>query len=56
MAAKGVHVATVRLPQVHEARQQGLATRVIQIAREKGVSALSGLPARVKEGCGQLGV
>ena len=39
VAAKGVHVAIVRLPQVHDTRKQGLATRVIQIAREKGVSA-----------------
>jgi nucleoside-diphosphate-sugar epimerase len=42
MAAKGVHVAIVRLPQVHDTRKQGLVTRVIQIAREKGVSAYVG--------------
>jgi nucleoside-diphosphate-sugar epimerase len=38
-AANGVRVAIVRLPQVHDTRKQGLVTRVIQIAREKGVSA-----------------
>ena len=42
LAAKGVHVAIVRLPQVHNTRKQGLVTRVIQIAREKGVSAYVG--------------
>ena len=42
VAAKGVHVAVVRLPQVHDTRKQGLVTRVIQIAREKGVSAYVG--------------
>ncbi len=45
VAAKGVHVAIVRLPQVHDTRKQGLATRVIQIAREKGVSAYVGAGA-----------
>ncbi len=38
-AAKGVHVGIVRLPQVHDTRKQGLVTVLIQIAREKGVSA-----------------
>jgi nucleoside-diphosphate-sugar epimerase len=42
VAARGVHVAAVRLPQVHDTRKQGLVTRVIQIAREKGVSAYVG--------------
>src|SRR3984957_11346435 len=42
VAAKGVHVAIVRLPQVHDTRKQGLVTRVIQIAREKGISAYVG--------------
>src|ERR1700728_4724750 len=42
VAAKGVYVAIVRLPQVHDKRKQGLVTRVIQIAREKGVSAYVG--------------
>jgi nucleoside-diphosphate-sugar epimerase len=39
VAAKGVHVAVVRLPQVHDTRKQGLVTMLVQIAREKGVSA-----------------
>jgi nucleoside-diphosphate-sugar epimerase len=38
-AQKGVHVGIVRLPQVHDTRRQGLVTMLIQIAREKGVSA-----------------
>lgn len=42
VAARGVHVAIVRLPQVHDTRKQGLVTRLIQIAREKGVSAYVG--------------
>ena len=42
VAAKGVHVAIVRLPQVHDTRKQGLVTMVIQIAREKGVSVYVG--------------
>jgi nucleoside-diphosphate-sugar epimerase len=41
-AAKGVHVAIVRLPQVHDTRKQGLVTWVIKIARERGVSAYVG--------------
>ena len=39
VAAKGVHVAIVRLPQVHDTRKQGLVTWLIQFARDKGVSA-----------------
>jgi nucleoside-diphosphate-sugar epimerase len=39
VAAKGVAVAIVRLPQVHDTRKQGLITMLIQIARQKGVSA-----------------
>jgi nucleoside-diphosphate-sugar epimerase len=42
VAAKGVHVAIVRLPQVHDTRKQGLVTVLIQLAREKGVSAYVG--------------
>jgi nucleoside-diphosphate-sugar epimerase len=41
-AANGVRVAIVRLPQVHDTRKQGLVTRLIGIAREKGVSAYVG--------------
>jgi len=42
VAAKGVHVAIVRLPQVHDTRKQGLVTMLIQIAQQKGVSAYVG--------------
>jgi nucleoside-diphosphate-sugar epimerase len=38
ISAKGVHVAIVRLPQVHDTRKQGLVPLVTQTAREKGVS------------------
>jgi len=40
--AKGVHVSTMRLPQVHDPRRQGLVTYAIMLAREKGVSAYIG--------------
>jgi nucleoside-diphosphate-sugar epimerase len=42
VAAKGVHVGVVRLPQVHDTRKQGLVTWLIRIAREKGVSEYVG--------------
>ena len=42
VAQKGVHVAIVRLPQVHDTRKQGLVTMAIQFARDKGVSAYVG--------------
>ena len=42
VAEKGVHVAVVRLPQVHDTRKQGLVTVLVQIARDKGVSAYVG--------------
>jgi nucleoside-diphosphate-sugar epimerase len=42
VAAKGVAVAIVRLPQVHDTRKQGLITMLIQIARQKRVSAYVG--------------
>jgi nucleoside-diphosphate-sugar epimerase len=41
-AERGVNVAIVRLPQVHDTRRQGLVTMLIQIACEKGVSAYVG--------------
>ncbi len=41
-AAKGVSVAVVRLPQVHDTVKQGLVTPMIDIARAKGVSAYVG--------------
>ena len=42
VAARGVRVAIVRLPQVHDTVKQGLVTYAIQVAREKGVSAYVG--------------
>lgn len=41
-AKRGVHVAIVRLPQVHDTRRQGLVPLLTQTAREKGVSAYVG--------------
>ena len=41
-AARGVQVAIVRLPQVHDTRKQGLVPLLTQTAREKGVSAYVG--------------
>ena len=42
VAERGVHVAIVRLPQVHDSRKQGLVALLTQIARDKGVSAYIG--------------
>jgi nucleoside-diphosphate-sugar epimerase len=42
VADKGVHVAIVRLPQVHDTRKQGLVPLLTQTAREKGVSVYLG--------------
>lgn len=42
VAARGVKVAVVRLPQVHDTVKQGLVSYAIQIARGKGVSAYVG--------------
>jgi len=42
VAAKGVRVGVVRLPQVHNTVKQGLVTYAIEIARQKGVSAYIG--------------
>ncbi len=42
MAARGVNVSVVRLPQVHDTVKQGLITYAIQLSREKGVSAYIG--------------
>ncbi|HEY3706394.1 MAG TPA: SDR family oxidoreductase [Terracidiphilus sp.] len=42
VGARGVRVVTVRLPQVHDTRKQGLVSFAIQIARQKGVAAYVG--------------
>lgn len=42
VAERGVNVSVVRLPQVHNTVKQGLITYVVQLAREKGVSAYVG--------------
>ena len=41
-AERGVRVAIVRLPQVHDTRKQGLVPLLTQMAREKGFSAYVG--------------
>jgi nucleoside-diphosphate-sugar epimerase len=42
VAARGVRVAVVRLPQVHDTVKQGIVTYAVRLAREKGVSAYVG--------------
>ena len=42
LSARGVSVAVVRLPQVHDTKKQGLITPLIAIYREKGVAAYVG--------------
>src|SRR4029077_9417151 len=42
LAGPGVRVCVVRLPQVHDWNKQGLITFLIDLAREKGVSAYVG--------------
>jgi nucleoside-diphosphate-sugar epimerase len=42
VAARGVNVSVMRLPQVHNTLKQGLITYAINLAREKGVSAYVG--------------
>jgi nucleoside-diphosphate-sugar epimerase len=42
VAASGVNVSVVRLPQVHNTVKQGLVTYAVAVAREKGVSAYVG--------------
>jgi nucleoside-diphosphate-sugar epimerase len=41
-AERGVNVSVVRLPQVHDPVKQGLITYLVQLAREKKVSAYPG--------------
>jgi nucleoside-diphosphate-sugar epimerase len=40
--AKGVKTMVMRLPQVHDTEKQGLVTFLIEVARQKGVSAYIG--------------
>ena len=42
VAAKGVRVSVVRLPQVHDTVKQGLISYAITVARQKGVAAYVG--------------
>ena len=42
MAARGVNISVVRLPQVHNTKRQGLISPVIDIYRAKGVCAYVG--------------
>ncbi len=42
VATRGVSVAVVRLPQVHDTVKQGLISPAIEIARQKGLSAYVG--------------
>jgi len=42
VAARGVRVSVVRLPQVHDRHKQGLVSFSIAVAREKGISAYIG--------------
>ena len=42
VAARGVNVSVVRLPQVHDQVKQGLITLAVALAREKGVSPYVG--------------
>ncbi|RYF98087.1 MAG: SDR family oxidoreductase [Caulobacteraceae bacterium] len=42
LVERSVHASVMRIPQVHDRDKQGLVTYLIQVAREKGVSAYVG--------------
>ena len=42
LAGRGIRASTIRLPQVHDPVKQGLITWLVEITREKGVSAYIG--------------
>ena len=42
LMGRGVHASVMRVPQVHDTVKQGLVTRLVSVAREKGVSAYVG--------------
>ena len=42
LSASGINVVVVRLPQVHDRVKQGLISPLVELAREKGVSAYVG--------------
>jgi nucleoside-diphosphate-sugar epimerase len=42
LAARGINVSVVRLPQVHDTVKQGFITYAIRLARQKGVAAYVG--------------
>ena len=42
LCERGLNVSVVRLPQVHDTRRQGLISPLLEIAKEKGVSAYVG--------------
>ncbi|MCC7051939.1 MAG: SDR family oxidoreductase [Gemmatimonadaceae bacterium] len=39
LVSRGVHARVVRMPQVHDRHKHGLGSYLIQVAREKGISA-----------------
>jgi nucleoside-diphosphate-sugar epimerase len=45
LAARGLHVSVLRLPQVHNLEKQGLISPLIELAGEKGVSVFLGYGA-----------
>ena len=42
LMGRGVHASVMRVPQVHDTVKPGLVTRLVSVAREKGVSAYVG--------------